>query len=858
MSRFLRSVFSKPLSFFPILSFLCIATLQTSCDEGGERPQVPDLTAGTAVAGVDIAGDRLSRTTSGETAGEESAGAGEIVAGELAAGELVAGEAVSGEENHAGEYVAGETLSSIPWSKRLSCDVEISYHNPSAQRVQLAGSFTAWGESPLEMYKSGESFTIKLSPSELGLHPRERYPYKFIVDGQWILDPLNAQQQFDGDCVNSAFTVSDCSIPQVTFKSLETEWVDESAGMGRLQGKVEVALSEVADSLSQVSVLLDGQELSTETSASAGEITFEFNRLTTGKHRVSVSVVDSLGVSSKTRSASVWLEPKRFEWLSTPMYMLLVDRFANGEPTNDARVGAPVGYSADWHGGDLQGALRALEDGYFDRLGVKAIWLSPINRQVEGHFPDRVGEGRRFSAYHGYWPVSGREVDPRYGGDEGLEAFVRAAHARGIRVLLDLINNQIHEQHEYYQTHPEWFRTSCVCGLDAGCGWSERPLDCLFASYLPDINWRARGAEDQFISDALYWVDRFDIDGFRVDAVKHVETTSIYNLRDALRERFEGDGHGSRVWMFGETAVGEGDQYNDGCGVHFQSGYEWIDAYTGPQALDGQFDFPSHHRMRWPLLSGLGSYWEIDSALADAQARYKSGALHVRFLGSHDSTRVASEASLDPQLGCRYLGDPGCDQLSSIPADSEVYDRLRRAWLLLWTSPGIPLLYYGDEVALAGGNDPDSRRDMPWATPLTMLAMSEDGVSEQSLSSQQVDLRTWFEALALLKDRYLTLSTGDWQTIWVWDDVYVYTRYGLSHRGNAELSVIALSQSNHLNEIEIPIPEPLRSALDHQRRLGTEPNIGAGTLSANEDKTSFTLILPSGEASIWVWSTEEF
>ena len=249
---------------------------------------------------------------------------------------------------------------------------------------------------------------------------------------------------------------------------------------------------------------------------------------------------------------------------------------------------------ADFHGGDLGGVLEVMRSGYFEELGVNVLWLSPINQQAEGHFPGR-DDGNEYAGYHGYWPTRGSSVEPRFGGDAALRALVDEAHRRGIRVLFDLINNQIHERHEYFKAHPEWFRTGCVCGASAGCGWSERPLDSLFAPYLPDIDWRVPEAEAQFIADAVSWVEDYGVDGFRIDAVKHVETNSIADLRATLHRRFEQGG--TRLLLVGETAVGEFDAIDLGCGQSYSNGYEWIDDYGGGGAIDGQFDFASNNGM---------------------------------------------------------------------------------------------------------------------------------------------------------------------------------------------------------------------------------------------------------------------
>ena len=120
----------------------------------------------------------------------------------------------------------------------------------------------------------------------------------------------------------------------------------------------------------------------------------------------------------------------------------------------------------------------------------------------------------------------------------------------------------------------------------------ERTSNAL-APYLPDIDWTHQ-RPSQFIDDAVFWVEEYGVDGFRVDAVKHVESMAVFNLRAALQARFEKGG--DRILMLGETAVSEADRFSGLCGLEFNDGYEWINGYVGDNALDGQFDFPSYHR----------------------------------------------------------------------------------------------------------------------------------------------------------------------------------------------------------------------------------------------------------------------
>ncbi|MCB9549121.1 MAG: hypothetical protein H6706_25240 [Myxococcales bacterium] len=631
--------------------------------------------------------------------------------------------------------------------------------------VRLAGDFTGWQAGALPLARGGDGvYRRTVGPAD-GLVPGQLHAYKLIVDGRWIIDPGARLRKYDGNCVNGGLHAPACDQgPLLVGAPVEAD------AAGAWQASVQALRAQDEAPLAQVTLTLDGAPVAAEVDAARGRFTAHGAGLAPGRHVLRAHAQDAEGRDAEAVDLVFWVEDAPHDWRDGALYLLFLDRFANGEPANDAPVGPPVTYPADWHGGDLQGALAVLESGYFERLGVGTIWLSPVNTQVEGHFAERGGGDRRIAPYHGYWPVRGRQVDPRLGGDDALRAFVEAAHARGIRVLLDLINNQVHEQHEYVGPHPDWFRTACVCGLDPGCGWSERPLDCLFAPYLPDINWRVAGAEQQFISDAVWWIETFGVDGFRVDAVKHVETTSIYNLRDAVARRFEQGG--TRVVMLGETAVGEGDRFDDGCGEQFGDGYAWISAYTGPAGLDGQFDFPTHHRIQWGLLTGNAPFGDIEGAISTYERRYGPDALHVQFLGSHDSSRMASRAASDPAGGCRFADEPGCDLLPGQPADAGVYQRLRRAFTLLYTLPGLPLLYYGDDVALPGGNDPDSRRDMPWTGDLADLAMTADVPSPA-----QLDLRRHIEALGAARLATPALTRGARVPLVVEPDLYVYARY---------------------------------------------------------------------------------
>jgi len=591
-----------------------------------------------------------------------------------------------------------------------SCDLTLRFAAaPGTRSVLLAGDFTGWADAPLTMVGPDPQgqFSLTLSPAD-GLAPGATHAYKLIVDGEWRLDPGQTRQKFDGACVNSAFQMPDCAArPLLEGTRLE------ATPQGDLTAEVALRAAVQGAQRGAARFAIDGQRVAAEWSEARSAYLVTARGLDAGRYTLRVTAEDEDGRVATSLTLPFWVEARPFDWRSATLYMALIDRFADGDPSNNRPAPAAdrLPRANDWHGGDLQGLRAALDAGYFDALGVNALWLSPVNTQSDRVHGGRDDPNQRFTAYHGYWPVSGRRVEPRFGGDAALRDFVRAAHRRGVRVLLDLVNNQVHEDHEYVAPHADWFRRGCVCGIDAGCGWSERPLDCLFAPYLPDINWRVPEAEAQFIADAEAWLEDFEVDGFRIDAVKHVETTAIYNLRDRLEARFGAPG-AARVAMFGETAVGEGDRFDDGCGVRYDDGYAWVSAYAGATALDGQFDFPTHHRMQWGLLTGTLGFDAFEAIVQDAERRYADDAVHVRFLGSHDTNRMATRAARDPAADCRWPSAGVCEHLPGVVDDPAVYARLARAFAALYSLPGIPLLYMGDEVAQPGGGDPDNRRDM--------------------------------------------------------------------------------------------------------------------------------------------------
>jgi glycosidase len=700
------------------------------------------------------------------------------------------------------------------------CTVTLRYSG-AANNVRLAGEFTNWEQGAITLQKRNGAFEVTLSPGAqtqgTTLEPGKRYAYKLIVDGEWRLDPEGTLRKVVGDQMNSAVRLPTCDAgPEVVSGTLKSD------ATGAASVRVSVRAARGGERPVKLEASLDGATVpagSFTVVNREGAVDFSFTQLATGKHRLSVRAVDDKGRASEPVDLPFWIEAEPFSYRDGLLYMFMIDRFANGEKANDKPVGAPVHYDADWHGGDMQGALKVLQDGYFEKLGVRTIWLSPLNQQTD---QAERGDGNQwYSAYHGYWPTRARDVEPRFGGKDALKAFVREAHRRGIRVLLDLINNQVYKDHEYITQHADWFRTACQCGNDAiGCGWSQRPFDCMFQPYLPDINWTRGEAEDRFVDDAIHWIAEYDFDGFRVDAVKHVESNSIYNMRAAVARRFEQGG--ARIFMVGETAVGQFDSGNF-FGERFNDGFDWVDAYTGKTALDGQFDFPTRHNMADGLVNGQKPLSEVEAELRKAETRYRPDSLHVRFLNGHDNPRIASIAAQDPKLGCSWSS--GCRGDALPPAtysDPVVFQRLKRALTVLYTLPGLPFLYAGDEIAFGGGSDPDMRRNMIFGEG----ALKSLEMSPQTLTAQQSDLREWVRKLGATRTASRALRRGERLTLLSEADLWVYAYQA----GPGEVAVVAVNRGGAVNRT-IPLG-PLRTgsvtALVSATGNGTMNLSGAG------------------------------
>jgi len=563
---------------------------------------------------------------------------------------------------------------------------------PGTESVAVPGSFNQWSENALLMEK-GENQTFFLELDLSTLAPGS-YGYKFLVNGsEWLLDPHNKMKRFDDGTPNSKLLVPDCDMP-----AFELVKRDVNAALGEatidvalrpgVNGSVDFGSVKVTHNFSPylIPANADGVFRIAEKDLPAGKHTWRFEAYHAGKPIESVAV-------------SFWVEETPFGWLDAIMYFAFIDRFEDAQPGLEPATCEGIAPISNWMGGDWKGVQKQIENGYFDDMGVNTLWINAALNNPEEcvkGLSDRV-----YTAYHGYFPEDLFNVEERFGTLEDLRSMVASAHARGIRVVMDLVVNHVFETASEWVEHEKnnWFNTPMYL-----CGW-EQPETCWFQSYMPDLNHRNDVVVEYMSEMALFWIQEADLDGFRVDAVKHIHPHLLYTLRAKIEERVETPSD-TTFWLVGETFTGG---WGGGTGTE----ENLIKKYIGPNQLHGQFDFPLY----WTLLETLGRHEAGLEKLADIVSKtypfYGEDALMSSFLGNHDVPRFLSHAHGD--IGDLWGNGAHEQAWTNPPIQPEVkapYERLMQAFTLLAGLQHIPLVYYGDEIGLAGAGDPDNRRPM--------------------------------------------------------------------------------------------------------------------------------------------------
>lgn len=370
-----------------------------------------------------------------------------------------------------------------------------------------------------------------------------------------------------------------------------------------------------------------------------------------------------------------------------------------------------------WQGGDLRGVIEKLP--YIKGLGMTAVWITPITAQTRG-------------GYHGYWTEDFYKVDPHLGDLATLKELVSRAHTLGLRVILDIVLNHVGYDHLWLVERPTWFHDRCDI-FDADPKSVE---DCWLAG-LPDLDTGSAEVRKHLIEWSVWLARESGVDGYRLDTARHLPRAFIAEWSAALERERPG------FWILGEV---------------FVSDYAEQAPYLKEAQLDAITDFQTYESIRLALggeradLSRLG----FPPPLAEHYLGRLDG--RVTFIDNHDVPRFIGTAE----------------------PDRERRTRLELALAYLFTVPGIPTLYYGTEIGLPGGGDPDNRRSMVWA----------EGPNATVEHTRR---------LATLRQESDVLRRGDFERISADADHILYAR-----RYQGELAVVGLNVSGETIALALP------------------------------------------------------
>ncbi|HEX8136822.1 MAG TPA: alpha-amylase family glycosyl hydrolase [Pyrinomonadaceae bacterium] len=430
------------------------------------------------------------------------------------------------------------------------------------------------------------------------------------------------------------------------------------------------------------------------------------------------------------------------------MYLIMIDRFSDGDRSNNDPVQSRGIYDRNrkfyYHGGDLQGVINRLP--YLKDLGVTAIWLTPWYDNYDRPNEIEKKEGEPSTGFHGYNPQDFYAVEEHFGTLPKLRELVEEAHRHGIKVIQDSVVNHTGPYHPWVddQPTPTWFNGTRASHLkNVFQTWvlhDPRPeslikretMEGWFLDFLPDLNQMDEETARYLIQNTLWWIGTTGLDGIREDTWQYVPNSFWRDWTAAIKREYPS----FRV-------VGE---VKDGDPVHtsfFQGGRVRFDGVDS--GLDSLLDFPLFYALRRAFAEGK-NVDEVPKMLAKDWL-YTNPEILVTLVGGHDDGR--------------FMSEPGATIAGS---------KLAHTFLL--TTRGVPQLYYGDEIAMTGGDEPTTRKDFPGGFP----GDERNAFTRAGRTAEEQELFDHIRKVARLRAELEPLRRGALQTFYVSEQQYAYAR----------------------------------------------------------------------------------
>lgn len=430
------------------------------------------------------------------------------------------------------------------------------------------------------------------------------------------------------------------------------------------------------------------------------------------------------------------------------IYLIMPDRFSNGDPGNDSpkgmREGADRKSPYGRHGGDLKGISNHLD--YLSNLGVTALWINPVQEN-----------DMKQSSYHGYAITDLYKIDPRFGSNEDYKGFVDKAQKSGLKVIMDMVANHIGLEHywmkdmpykDWVHTHSEYlntnFRASIVSDPYASKFDSNTMLNGWFDRSMPDLNQANPILGKYLIQNTLWWIAYSGIDGIRMDTWPYPDRFFMSDWVAAIQNEFPGFGLVGEVWV-GDVSLSS----------FFLKGAPTRNGYK--PLLPSVTDFPLHDVIARGLNEGPGwnsGLMRIYGQIAN-DFMFENPNANVTFLDNHDITRFATDVKGD-------------------------VNKFKMGLTLLLTTRGTPQIYYGNEIMMEGDGSfhPGIRKDFPggWAGD------SADVFSGKNITPKQQDILDFHRKILNWRKKATVIHSGKLKHFVPDDNIYVYFRYNGSEK----------------------------------------------------------------------------
>lgn len=633
------------------------------------------------------------------------------------------------------DFVTGSGRYSILFkkSRKQYFDFQFNPLDSVYTSVSVAGDMNGWTPDSTAL-----QFSDGIWHTSLVLNPG-RYAYQIVADGKWMQDPNNPEAIPNGmGGVNSVLTIYGTdrdSTPFITTRNTDGKNIFITSSRRVTQWFVfweNTALNYAVDSPGVCKITIPPQAVAVKRS------------------HIRIYAYNAYGESNDIliplEYGVVIRDPAMLDGNDLQkaiMYFVFVDRFMNGDTGNDKQViDSRVEAKANYYGGDLAGIQQKIHSGYFEDLGFNALWISPVNQNPWGAYREYPAPHRWFTGYHGYWPISLSQVDKRFGNNAQFKALVDEAHDHHMLVFLDYVSNHIHAEHPLWKQHPEWFSPLTLPdGRKNLRLWDEHRLTTWFEPFMPSFDHAQPEVAKAVADSAMFWIKTFDLDGFRHDATKHIEIEYWRLLTHRIKKEIEVPQQRT-IYQIGESFGSR----------------ELIGSYLGSGLLNAQFDFNLYFDARSVFAIDSVKIETLENSLQTSLDYYGYHHTMGNISGNHDLPRFISYAGKG-LLWNEDEKEAGWNRDIEV-VDTAGYDKLKVLLAFNATIPGIPILYYGDEIGMPGAGDPDNRRMMRF----------------DNLSAEELDVRNTVKTLNAIRSENMALLYGDYKSLYVEEGFFMFER----------------------------------------------------------------------------------